>query len=132
LDGGLGDGPSGRLGGVVEGLVRVSRATDEEATAGNNPVFLTMRPRLMTGTWNKSGHPLEPAAWIGAFRRFDYRLKDKKGRPIQRENAVMFLDRCAEEGWLCVRNLTDDLTRLQASLDEVGDERPSIDSSPSA
>ena len=86
----------------------VRRADDDEAKAGN-PVFLTLRPRLMTGPWSEPGHALETAPWVGGFRRFDYRLKDQEGRPVQRENVSMFLDRCAEDGWLCCRNLTEDL-----------------------
>jgi hypothetical protein len=99
----------------------VRRATDDDAKAGDS-VFLTLRPRLMSGPWSELRHALETVPWMGGFRRFDRRLKDKEGRPIQRENVSMFLDRCAEKGWLCCRNLTEDLTRLKASLDRLGDE----------
>jgi hypothetical protein len=105
----------------------VRHATDDDAKAGDS-VFLTLRPRLMSGPWSELRHALETVPWVGGFRRFDRRLKDKEGRPIQRENVSMFLDRCAEEGWLCCRNLTEDLTRLKASLDGLQDEARQITS----
>jgi hypothetical protein len=55
--------------------------------------------------------------WVGGFRRYDYRLRDAEGRSVQRENVAMFLDRCAEEGWLCARDLTADVDLLQGCLD---------------
>jgi hypothetical protein len=91
----------------------IRRATD--TSAAGNPVFLTLRPRLMSGAW--TGGKSDPATleWIGAFRRYDYHhLKDRDGLPIQRENIAMMLDR--EGDWLCVRNLTETLTKLQAAL----------------
>jgi hypothetical protein len=91
----------------------IGRAVDP--SEAENPVFLTLRPRLMSGAW--IGGKSDPATleWIGAFRRYDYRhLKDRDGRPIQRENIAMMLDQ--EEDWLCVRNLTEALTRLQSTL----------------
>jgi hypothetical protein len=94
----------------------VRRATDDEAKAGNS-IFLTLRPRLMSGAWSRPRHPLETVTWIGAFRRFDYFQKDRDGRPIQRENISAPLDHCADEGWLCVRDLTDDLNKLRSNLD---------------
>lgn len=91
----------------------IRRATDQ--SAADNPVFLTLRPRLMSGAW--TGGKSNPATleWIGAFRRYDYHhLKDHDGRPIQRENIAMMLDQ--EGDWLCARNLTETLTKLQTAL----------------
>jgi hypothetical protein len=89
----------------------VRQATDKQSRAGN-PIFLTLRPRLMTGPWGEPKHPLETIGRFGKFRRYDYKL------PIRRENVEMFLDH-PEDGWLCTRNLTDDLIRLQTHLDRA-------------
>jgi hypothetical protein len=94
----------------------VQQATDNESKAGNH-IFLTLRPRLMSAAWAKDKHPLDTVPWVGGFRRYDYKRRDAKGRSIQRENVAMFLDRCSEEGWLCTRDLTDDVERLQGYLD---------------
>jgi hypothetical protein len=91
----------------------IRRATDDEALAGN-PVFWTIRPRLMSGAWGNSRHALRTVDWVGAFRRFDYFQKGPDGRPIKRENVSMFLD---QDGWLCTRNLSDDVSKLRASLE---------------
>jgi hypothetical protein len=85
----------------------VQQATDNKSKAGNH-IFLTLRPRLMSAAWAKDKHPLDTVPWVGGFRR-----RDAKGH----ENIGMFLDRCSEEGWLCTRNLTDDVSRLQDYLD---------------
>ena len=89
----------------------VRQATDKESREGN-PIFLTLRPRLMTGPWGEPKHPLETIGRFGKFRRYDYKLK------VRRENVEMFLDH-PEDGWLCTRNLTDDLARLQVELDRA-------------
>lgn len=83
----------------------VKRATDDEAAAGN-PVYLSLRPRLMGGV---------TAEWLGGFRRFDHHVKDKTGRPIKRDNVAMMLER-GDAGWLCVRNLSAALIKLRAAL----------------
>ena len=80
----------------------IKRATD----ATDNPVYLSLRPRLMGGV---------TAEWIGAFYRFDYHVKDKTGRPIRRDNVAMLLER-DDLGWLCVRNLSAALTKLRGAL----------------
>lgn len=92
----------------------VKRATDTESKAGN-PVFMTLRPCLLSGPQIAGGKPsLDSVRWIGGFRR--WRLKDPAGRPIPGENVDMFLDH-PEDGWLCARNLTHDIGRLLTSLD---------------
>ena len=91
-------------------------ATDAEATIGTtpNPIYFFLRPRLMSAAWTRKTRKVEPA-WIGAFRRYDYHLKGKDGRPIRRENAGVMMDN--EVGlWLCMRNLTAAMSRLQDVL----------------
>jgi hypothetical protein len=90
----------------------IARAIDP--SAAENPVFLTLRPRLMSGAWIGGKSDPETLEWIGAFQRYDYYLKNPDGRPIQRENIAMMLDQ--EDDWLCVRNLTETLTKLQTAL----------------
>ena len=91
----------------------LKQATDNEALAGNH-VYLSARPKLMSGPWARKSDP-GSLKWIGAFRRFDYHVKDPDGRPIRREIISTMLDR--EDGlWLCVRNLTAAMIKLQAAL----------------
>jgi hypothetical protein len=94
----------------------VGPATDDEATKGTtpNPVYFFLRPKLMSGAWTRK--PKVEAEWIGTFRRYDYHLKDKAGRPIRRENAGVMMDN--EVGlWLCLRNLTLAMGKLQTALE---------------
>jgi hypothetical protein len=92
----------------------VKRATDDEIKAGN-PVYMILRPCLMSGPRAAGGKPsLDTVPWIGGFRR--WQLKDAEGRPIRRECVEEFLDH-PEDGWLCARNLTHDISRLLVFLD---------------
>ena len=90
----------------------VRRATNSDAA--ENPVYLSLRPRLMSGSWAGGKSDPNTLEWIGAFRRYDFHLKGRDGRPIQRENIATALDRGGD--WLCVRNLTEMLTKLQTAL----------------
>jgi hypothetical protein len=90
------------------------RATDDEARNGN-PVFLTLRPRLMSGDWSKRKPSPDTLPFIGWFRRYDYHLKDAAGRPIRRENIRGTLDDLEDE-WFCIRNLTDALVKIETAL----------------
>src|SRR6516164_172564 len=51
--------------------VWVHRATDDEAKGNpndeveGNPIYFTLRPRLMSGPWADPKHPLETVTWIG-------------------------------------------------------------------
>jgi hypothetical protein len=95
----------------------VLKATDHEAMFGYaplpaNPVFLTLRPRLMSGDWSKQKLDVH---LIGFFRRFDYHLKGPDGRPIQRELISNYLNDL-ETDWLCVRNLTRALSTFFDNL----------------
>jgi hypothetical protein len=76
----------------------IIKATDAAALTGN-PVFLKLRPRLMSGTWNKQS-TFDTVPWVGFFRRYQ-----AKGLTAGRENILLQLDEDADE-WLCVRNLT--------------------------
>ena len=42
---------------------------DEQNVRGNH-VFLTIRPRLMTGLWTPEKHPLDTSPTLGVFRHF--------------------------------------------------------------
>jgi hypothetical protein len=87
----------------------VRRATDDAAKAGD-AVFLTLRPRLMSGPWSEPQDGRSKLPWVSVdgFRRST--VPDRGGEA---------------EGWLCCRNLTADLTRLRASLDrDEADAKP--------
>lgn len=99
----------------------IKQATDAEALAGN-PIFLTLRPRLMSGgAWRAKGS-LATLPYVGSFRRFDLHVKDSKGQPIPRENIRLFLDDHPED-WLCTINLTRKLSALQAALQAAQDQQ---------
>jgi hypothetical protein len=68
----------------------------------------------MSGAWSQPRRQLETVKWVGAFRRFSKKLPAAARSNARNSDS---LDRCADEGWLCVRNLTDDLSKLQASLE---------------
>jgi hypothetical protein len=83
----------------------VKRATDPDAA--ENPWFLGLYPRLMSGSWaGGKSHP-ETLKWITMFRRYNRKLK------VEREEISTALDR---GGWFCARNLTEALVQLQAAL----------------
>jgi hypothetical protein len=84
---------------------RVKRATDSDAA--ENPWFLGLYPRLMSGSWAGGKSDPETLKWITMFQRYNRKLK------VEREEISTALDR---GGWLCVRNLTEALTKLQAAL----------------
>ena len=58
----------------------VRRATDSDAT--ENPVFFSLRPRLMSGAWAGERSDPKTLEWISAFRRYDFHLKGRDGHPI--------------------------------------------------
>jgi hypothetical protein len=93
---------------------QTAKATSGEARNGN-PVFLTLRPRLMSGDWSKQKPSLDTLPFIGWFQRYDSRLKDAAGRSIRRENIVDKLDDLEDE-WFCIRNLTHALVKIETSL----------------
>jgi hypothetical protein len=78
---------------------QIAKATDAEALEKGNPVFLTLRPRLMSGTWSKQS-TFDTVPWVGFFRR-----RQATGQTAGRENILLQLDEEPDE-WLCVRNLT--------------------------
>ena len=84
----------------------VRKATDAEALEGKddlppNPIFLKLHPRLMSENWAKQKPTLNTLPFFGAFRRFDYHIKDAKGLPIQRELISGELNEL-KDGWMCV------------------------------
>jgi hypothetical protein len=85
------------------------RAT--EPGAAENPVFLGLRPRLMSGAWAGGKADPKTMEWISAFRRLTKNPNTGKWE----ETISPALDR---EGWYCVRNLTEALTKLQAGLQD--------------
>jgi hypothetical protein len=82
---------------------RCRQARDRDALAGNH-MWLRLQPQLMTDAWGGTENP-----WVDAFRRYDYRL------PARRENIVPQLDRDTDK-WICVRNLTEALGKLEEAL----------------
>jgi hypothetical protein len=91
----------------IKGIVK--RAMDKEATAAEdpNPVFFTVRPKLMSKSYPE---------WIGQFRRYNNPRFRKD--PRFRQFGVM----AALEGegydsmWLCARNLTIAMQKLHKAL----------------
>jgi hypothetical protein len=90
----------------------MKRATDKAAIATDNPnpVFLTLRPRLMSQGWTRKSRP-EPE-WIGAFRRYQ-----DKGPAAGQETITITMNQ-NDDLWLCVRNLTAAMVKLQAVLEK--------------
>jgi hypothetical protein len=89
-----------------------------DAESATNPVFLTMRPQHLAAAWARPGSRELDALRIGFFRRYDFKLKDEKGRPIQRENVALHMEWAADDDdWLAVRNLTNPLQLLHRHLD---------------
>jgi hypothetical protein len=104
----------------------LGKAADPEAVLGN-PLFLHIRPQLMT-TWGSSK---SPPLWIGVFQRWKPDLvrshtitrgpegtagRIKINEPTQRiaENILDKIDHPDE--WVCVRNLTHTLSIFESVL----------------
>jgi len=88
-----------------KGLLRLSslmRQATEAPGVADNPYYLTLQPTFMS-------NPTNPVAWIGRFRHYE-----KSG-----ELGVELMIKRAEEAetWLCIRNLTADLTKLYNALE---------------
>jgi hypothetical protein len=89
---------------------RVKRATDADAVAAEkpNPWCLGLYPKLMSGSWAGGKSDPKTLEWITMFQRYNRKLK------VEREEISTALDRGGE--WICVRNLTEMLTKLQTAL----------------
>ena len=88
------------------GISDLCRLAASEESA-ENPVYLKLRPRLMTAPWVQS-----PVATINGFRQND------DENILERE----LIRAARERDWISIRNLTEDFRVLLASLDG-GDEK---------
>jgi hypothetical protein len=88
----------------------VREATDAEATAAQdpNPVFFTVRPKLMSKSYPE---------WIGRFRHYADRRWRRDPRFRQQLGVAIQLER-DDSMWLCARNLTVAMTKLRAALEQ--------------
>jgi hypothetical protein len=74
-----------------------------------NPLFLTIRPRVVSGDW---GGEIEPK-WIGGLRRYTYRAKLADRRRHDNFTDLLKQD---DDGWVAVRNLTEALSKIEEAL----------------
>jgi hypothetical protein len=88
----------------------VKQATDKEATAevDPNPVFFTVRPKLMSKL--SKSYP----EWIGKFRRYA-NPRFRQDPRFRQAGAVVALEQ-DDMMWLCARNLTAAMTKLNKAL----------------
>jgi hypothetical protein len=79
------------------------RALDKDALSGN-PVWLTLRPRPMSG-WAKVPGNIE---WVGAF---------SWKKPRHSPQPYNLLDAANDEQWLCTRNLSVVMSKFVEALE---------------
>jgi hypothetical protein len=93
----------------------VRAATDDKALT--NPMMITLRLSAVSGPW-RTGDPLSALPWITIAPRIDERARAKYRKhrfKDESDNVLMLIDR-NEPGWVATRNLTAELTKLQAAL----------------
>jgi hypothetical protein len=89
--------------------VRLAMDREDEQNREGNHIFLTIKPRLMTGLWAPEKHPLNTSPTLAVFRH-----RPRSGS----NNMETFLDWAVEKReWRCVRDLTADCAVLMNSLD---------------
>jgi hypothetical protein len=95
---------------------KVRLATSDKALAGN-PVWLKLQLQTITGPWITKD-PLSAVPWIAVVPRYDERsrtLSAKHQFKDGSDNIVNLLDD-DRPGWFAVRNLTAEVSKLQAAL----------------
>jgi hypothetical protein len=87
-------------------LPSVKEATDRTAIRDANPIFLALRPRLMSAGWEDNSGFV-----IFMFRRFD----PFPIRPVDRDMLPALID-SDQDNWMCVLNFTRPANQLELAL----------------
>jgi hypothetical protein len=93
----------------------VPRALDSPP---ENPTMLTLRLATISGPF-RDGDPRSALPWITVASRYDERARarhQKHGFRVEDDNVAMLVERDDPDHWVCFRNLTAALSKLQEAL----------------
>jgi hypothetical protein len=95
---------------------KVMMATSDKALA-DNPMWLRLQLQTVTGPWSTK-NPLSAVPWIAVVPRYDERSRalSAKHRFRDESDNIVSLLNVERPGWFAVRNLTAEVSKLQAAL----------------
>jgi hypothetical protein len=95
---------------------KVRLATSDKALDGN-PMWLKLQLQTITGPWSTKD-PLSAVPWIAVVPRYDERSRALSAKHRFRDESDNIVSLLNDErpGWFAFRNLTAEVSKLQAAL----------------